>query len=116
MSALFAQLISPLTWFAMAAALLYVLAGAYVHALLLVARLPSIGKVALSVLLWLTFSVIAVAPLFGWLEIARIHFPGALESPFLVWPLPCFGLCFVALYRPLRRRLPQLQAAGLFRQ
>jgi hypothetical protein len=109
-------LLAPLLWFAVAAAALFVLATVYVHALLVVAELSRLLRVALSAILWLTFAAAAVAPLFGWISIARARYPAALEFPALLWVLLCFGLCFVAVHRPIKRRLPQLQAAGLFRQ
>jgi hypothetical protein len=106
----------PLLWFAVSATALLVVSRVYVRALLLVARLTGPLKVALAVVLWSAFSVVCVAPLFGWLFVARLHFPAALELPAMLWPLLCFGLCFVAVYRPVKRHLPQLQAAGFFRQ
>lgn len=110
------MLLMPLLWFAVSAAALVVVAKVYVHGLLLVARLPRVLKVTLSVLLWLGFSAVFVAPLFGWIAIAKVHYPAALEFPVLLWVLVCFGLCVVAVYRPVKERLPQLQAAGFFRQ
>ena len=116
MNDLLTLILLPPLWFAVAAVGLAFLSGAYVHGLLLAARLPSFLKIALSVLLWLAFSVVCVAPLFGWLFIARRHLPVALELPAMLWPLLCFGLCFPAVYRPVKRHLPQLRAAGFFRQ
>jgi len=109
-------LLAPLLWFAVAAAALFVLATVYVHALLAVTDLSRLLRVALSTILWLKFAITAVAPLFAWIIIARDRYPAALEFPALLWVLLCFGLCFVAVHRPIKRRLPQLQAAGLFRQ
>lgn len=106
----------PLLWFAVAAALLFILAGAYVRTLLLAARLRGLLKISLSALLWLMFSAACVTPLFLWLLIARLYLPDSLELPPMLWPLFCFGMCFVAVYRPIKLRLPELQAAGFFRQ
>lgn len=110
----FELLLAPFLWFAGAAAALYFVAKFYVHALLFVAELSRPLKVVFSGILWLTFSATAVAPLFGWLSVARACCPAALEFPALLWVLLCFGLCFVA-HRPIKQRLPQLQAAGFFR-
>lgn len=109
-------LLAPLLWFAVAAAALFVLATVYVHALLAVAELSRHLRVALSTILWLKFATTGVAPLFAWIIIARERYPDSLEFPALLWVLLCFGLCVLAVHRPIKRCLPQLQAAGLFRQ
>jgi hypothetical protein len=116
MSELLAIALLPLLWFAVAAAALLALSGVYVRALLLIARLPTPLKVTLPVVLWIAFSALCVSPLFGWLSFARLHLPAALELPAMLWPLACFGLCFPAVYRPVKLRLPQLQAAGFFKR
>ncbi|WP_140637489.1 hypothetical protein [Methylibium rhizosphaerae] len=116
MNELLALILLPPLWFAANAVVLLVLSCVYVHALLGVARLPAFFKVVASVVLWLAFSAVCVAPLFGWIFIARLHLPVALELPTMLWPLLCFGLCFVAVYRPVKRHLPQLRAVGFFRR
>jgi len=109
-------LLAPLLWFAVAAVALFAISTVYVRALLVAARLPRLLRLAVSVLLWLTFAAVAVAPLIGWVLVAKARYPAVLEFPAVLWPLLCFALCFVAALRPINRRLPQLQAAGLFRE
>ena len=113
---LLALTLLPPLWFSATATALLALSVIYVRALLVMARLPASLKAAVSVVLWLVFSAICVAPLFGWLFIARLHLPAAIELPAVLWPLLCYGLCFLAIYRPVRRHLPKLQAAGYFRR
>ncbi|WP_284336695.1 hypothetical protein [Comamonas sp. NoAH] len=110
------QLLAPPIWFGMCAALLLVVTRVYVRGLLVIGGFPRLFRVAIGALLWLLLSAMGVAPLFGWIAVTKLHLPDLIELPAMLWPMLCFGLCFAAMYHPIKRRLPQLQAAGFYRK
>ena len=111
-----AEFLAPPIWFGMCAALLLVATRVYVRGLIAIGGFPRLPRVAIGALLWLLLSAMGVAPLFGWIAVARLHLPGLIELPAMLWPMLCFGLCFAAMRRPIKRRLPQLRAAGFYRE
>ena len=110
------QFIVPPLWFFASAVLLYFVACLYFHLLAMLGGRSSTVRVLIGSLLWLAVAAIGVAPLFGWLAVAQASFPALLEFPALLWPLLCFGLCFLAIGRALRPRLRQLQSMGFFKK
>jgi len=111
-----APYLAPPIWFMFAALMLYFVASIYFHLLCALGGSSRTARVLMGALLWLGFAVIGVAPLFGWIAIAKAYLPAMLEGPAVLWSVLCFGLCFVAIHRAMKPRLRQLQSLGMFRK
>jgi hypothetical protein len=110
------QYLAPVLWFVLSAVALYPLARLYVRLLCAVGERDGLARVVLGGLLWIAFSAIAVAPLFGWLALAQSRFPAFLAFPAAIWPVLCFCLCIVAINRAIKPSLRQLRSVGFFRK
>lgn len=102
-------------WFTCWGFVLHILTGVYVRSLIAVGSLKAFGKVLVATTLWLSVSVVLLAPLFGSIAITNRYFPVLSEWPGWLWPVVCYLACLIPAYKAINgKHLPALQAAGFF--
>ena len=91
-----------------------ILAGSivYVRVLLWCSRLRTLGRLTIGTIAWLAFCALILLPLFSAMRPALR--PSLSSYALLAWLLICWVGALAPGFIHIRRRLPELRAAGFF--
>ena len=103
----------PLAFFAVCGGVGYCLARLYVAALVSVGRTNRIVKFSVGTLLWLSFSVLYLMPLFVFPQLTLRTWPPSVM--YVIWVVFWYGLFMgIPVWHAINRRIHDLRAVGWF--